>query len=221
MLGYAQHLGPATRRSSTTRPANFVRSHPFRAREEATETAIAHPLGREARLARIEAILMIADEPMPAKRLAEAADLSDAATARRLVEELDALYAADQSAFRVEEIAGGFQLLTRPAFHSWLTRLKRTGHDLRLTSVAMETLAVIAYRQPITRADVEAVRGVSCVEVIRQLMEKGLVRHAGRHNSLGRPQLYATTKTFLRAFGLKTLADLPEVESLADPKSPY
>jgi segregation and condensation protein B len=93
-------------------------------------------------------------------------------------------------------------------------RLKRTGHELRLTAAAMETLAVIAYKQPVMRAEVESVRGVACAELIRQLMEKGLVRIAGRHDSLGRPQLYGTTKKFLQAFGLNSLKDLPEVDTL-------
>lgn len=156
---------------------------------------------------------MIADEPLPARRVADAAGLADAAEARELVDRLVELYDADGSAFQVEEIAGGFQLFTRPVYHPWLTRLKRTGHDLRLTGAAMETLAVIAYKQPIMRAEIEKIRGVSCGEVIRQLMEKGLVRVAGRHDSLGRPQLYGTAKKFLQAFGLNSLKDLPEVDA--------
>jgi segregation and condensation protein B len=127
------------------------------------------------------------------------------------------LYDADATAFQVVEIAGGYQLLTRPAFHPWLVRLRRSSTDLRLSPASMETLAVIAYRQPVTRADIEAVRGVQCGEVVRQLMEKGLVRSAGRDDSLGRPQLYATTRKFLQAFGLKSLKDLPEVEQLRPP----
>jgi segregation and condensation protein B len=127
------------------------------------------------------------------------------------------LYEADGSAFQVEELAGGYQLLTRPAFHPWLLRLRRTGHELRLTPAGLETLAVIAYRQPITRAEIEVVRGVQCAELIRVLMEKGLVRVTGRHPSLGRPQLYGTTRRFLQAFGLGSLRDLPEVESMRVP----
>ena len=133
---------------------------------------------------------------------------------RAHVERLQALYDADGSAFQVEEIAGGYQLLTRPRYHPWLARLKRTGHELKLSPAALETLAVVAYKHPIMRAEVEKVRGVACGEVIRQLMEKGLLRIAGRHDSLGRPQLYGTTKKFLQAFGLNALQDLPEVESL-------
>jgi segregation and condensation protein B len=172
------------------------------------------PLARDAKLARVEAVLLIADEPLPARRLADAAGLADAADARAQVERLRSLYDADGTAFQVTEIAGGYQLLTRPAVAPWLARLRRTGHDLRLTPAALETLAVIAYRQPVMRAEVEQVRGVACGEVVRQLMEKGLVRIAGRHDSLGRPQLYGTTKKFLQAFGLNTLKDLPEVDAL-------
>src|SRR5205085_2073694 len=95
---------------------------------------------------------------------------------------------------------------------------KRTGNDLKLSGAARETLAIVAYRQPIMRTDVEAVRGVQCSEVLRQLMERGLVRIAGRHDSLGRPVLYGTTKKFLQVFGLKTLRDLPQVEQLPPPK---
>ena len=157
---------------------------------------------------------MIADEPLPARKLADVAGLADTAEARAHIARLQALYDIDGSAFQVEEIAGGYQLLTRTQYHTWLARLKRTGHELRLTPATIETLAVIAYRQPIMRAEVEKVRGVACGEVVRQLMEKGLVRVAGRHDSLGRPQIYGTTKKFLQAFGLNTLKDLPEVESL-------
>ena len=184
---------------------------------EASEPAARDPHARDGKLARLEAALIIADEPLPARKLADVAGLADAAEARALVERLQRLYDSDGSAFQVEEIAGGYQLLTRPQYHPWLARLKRTGHELRLSPAALETLAVVAYKQPIMRAEVEKVRGVACGEVIRQLMEKGLVRVAGRHDSLGRPQLYGTTKRFLQAFGLNTLQDLPEVESLRPP----
>jgi segregation and condensation protein B len=143
--------------------------------------------------------------------------LKDAGEARRLVRRLQALYEQDGTAFQVEELAGGFQLLTRPAFHPWLARLRRTGHDLRLSPAARETLAIVAYRQPIMRADIEAIRGVQCGEMLGQLMEKGLVRIAGRHNSLGRPMLYATTRKFLQVFGLMSLRDLPLAEQLRLP----
>ena len=118
----------------------------------------------------------------------------------------------------IEEIAGGYQLLTRPVYHPWLNRLRRSHNEIRLSSAARETLAIVAYRQPIMRAAVENIRGVQCGDLLSQLMEKGLVKIAGRHESLGRPVLYGTTKKFLQVFGLNTIKDLPEVEQLKPPK---
>ncbi len=210
-------LGPAARRPTTTRPGDARLPAALRLPPLPADAAV-DPLGRDAKLARLEAALFLADEPLAAKKLADAAGLADAAEARRLIGRLRELLDADGSAFQVEEFAGGFQFLTRPPYHPWLVRLRRTGHDLRLTPVALETLAVVAYKQPVMKAEVEAVRGVACGEVIRVLMEKGLVRVAGRDASLGRPQLYGTTKKFLQAFGLKSLGDLPDVESLPKPK---
>jgi len=166
-------------------------------------------LGRDEDLATIEALLFTADEPLPLKRLAQAAGLADVAIARRLLRKLQSLYERDGTAFQIEELAGGFQLLTRPAYHRWLASWRRAGAEVRLTGAARETLAIVAYRQPIMRADIEAIRGVHCGETLRLLMEKGLVRIAGRDDSLGRPVLYGTTKKFLQLFGLKSLKDLP------------
>jgi segregation and condensation protein B len=181
--------------------------------------AVQGELARDPKLAAVEAALFTADEPLNPRRLAAAAGLADGSEARRLVERLQLLYESDGTAFQVEEIAGGFQLLTRPEYHRWLVRLHRTGHDLRLSAAARETLAIVAYRQPVMRAEVEGIRGVQCGEVLRQLMEKGLVRIAGRHESLGRPVLYGTTRKFLQIFGLKSLRELPLAEQLRAPQN--
>jgi segregation and condensation protein B len=175
------------------------------------------PLARSPQLALLEAVLLMADEPLTARRLAQAAGLSDAGEVRKLLRRLQDLYDAGESAFQVEELAGGYQLLTRPAFFPWLARWRRGNAELRLSPAARETLAVVAYRQPITRADIETVRGVGCGEVLRQLMEKNLVRIAGRDDSLGRPVLYGTTRKFLQVFGLKTLKDLPRADEFRRP----
>ncbi len=172
---------------------------------------------RDARLALVEAALLVSDEPLTLRRLCAAAGLPDASEVRQLVQRLQALYDQDGTAFRIEERAGGFQLLTRPEYHPWLARLRRAGNEMRLSAAARETLAIVAYRQPITRADVEAIRGVQSADMLHQLMEKGLVRIAGRDESLGRPVLYATTRKFLQEFGLRTLRDLPQAEELIDP----
>jgi segregation and condensation protein B len=181
---------------------------------EVSDQAGQDALGRDVRLATVEAALMAADEPLTARRLTTVAGLADATEARRLVTRLQALYEQDGSAFQVEELAGGWQLLTKPEFHPWLSRLRRTAAEARLTPAMREALTIVAYRQPITRADLDAVRGVQSADVLRQLMERGLVRIAGRDDSLGRPQLYGTTKKFLQTFGFKTIRDLPPAEGV-------
>jgi segregation and condensation protein B len=201
--------------------AGLPRNHPlpgvYRLCPYETSPPAAGGLARDAQTALVEAALWAADEPLTPRRLAAAAGLADAALARRSVERLQELYDRDGTAFRVEELAGGFQLLTRPEYHPWLVRLRRAGADLRLTPAAREALAIVAYRQPITRADIEAIRGVQSGEVLHQLLEKGLVRIAGRDDSLGRPQLFATTRKFLQVFGLRNLRDLPQAQELIDP----
>lgn len=213
-----QKFGSAHLRAYALRPGNTALSPALRGHSSNVEVVSRHPHARDTKLARLEAALFLADEPLQPRKLAEAVGLDGVVEARDLVAQLQQLYDADRSAFQIEEIAGGYQILTRPVYHTWLARLKRTGHELKLSPAALETLAVVAYKQPIMRAEVEKVRGVACGEVLRQLMEKGLVRVAGRHDSLGRPQVYGTTKKFLQSFGLNTLVDLPEVESLRPPQ---
>lgn len=171
----------------------------------------AGPQQRSEEVARLEAALFIAREPLPARRLAKLARLPDATRARTLVRELAALQDAEGSAFRVESIAGGYQLLTRAPFGPWVRRILATPPETRLSAAAMETLAVVAYRQPVTRAEIEAIRGVGCEEMLRQLMERDLVAVGGRSEDLGRPNVYLSTARFLRAFGLARIEDLPPV----------
>jgi segregation and condensation protein B len=189
------------------RPAIY-RQHPGRP----VDPEVEGPCARDAQLAQLEAALLAADEPLNPRKLATVAGLADANEAKRLLKKLQSFYELDGSAFQIEEVAGGFQLFTLASYHRWLTRLKRANQEPRLTGAARETLAIVAYRQPIMRADIEAIRGVHCGDVLRLLMEKGLVRIAGRHDSLGRPVLYGTTKQFLLLFGLKSLKDLPAVQ---------
>lgn len=204
--------GPAARRQADRFPPNARRPLAYRLPGDRAPSAPADPHARDPRLARVEAALFLAHEPLTARKIAAAAGLSDSAEARRLLNRLRELYDADATAFQVEEIAGGYQLLTRPAYKPWLRRAQRTDGELRLTPAALETLAVVAYRQPVARADVEAVRGVACAEILTHLMEKGLIKIVGRHESLGRPVLYGTTRRFLQVFGLGSLRDLPDYE---------
>lgn len=170
------------------------------------------PFARFDRLARTEAILFLAREPLPSRKLAQLADLTDGTEARTLVRELNKLYDPQGCAFRVVEVAGGFQLMSRPQFSPWLRRLHSVPLEVRLSGPALETLAVVAYRQPVLRAAVEVIRGVQCGEILRQLMERDLVKIAGRSEDLGRPFLYGTTKQFLRVFGLRAIDELPRRE---------
>ena len=166
-------------------------------------------------LARVEAALLLAREPLNARRLAKLARLPDGSRARALVLDLRRMQEAGGSAVRVEQIAGGFQLLTRAAFGPWVRRLTQATPRARLSGSAIETLAIVAYRQPVTRAEIESIRGVGSEEMLRQLMERDLVAIGGRAEDLGRPNVYVTTRRFLAAFGLARLEDLPPIESLA------
>lgn len=170
-------------------------------------------------MARLEAVLLVADGTLSTRKLAQLATLVDAAEAGQLIEDLNAAYDAVESAFRIERVATGFQLLTRPQFARWLDKLHHRQSELKLSPPAMETLTIVAYRQPVTRADIEEVRGVQCTEMLKQLMDRNLVRIAGHDDSLGRPYLYGTTRNFLELFGLRTLKDLPMADRLR-PKEP-
>ena len=176
------------------------------------------PNARDERLARLEAILLLSREPLVSRKLAQLAGLADGTKARTLVRTLNRLYDSEGSAFRVEEVAGGFQLMTRAKFAPWLRRLHGAAVEVRLSAPAMETLAVVAYRQPVLRAEIEAIRGVQCGEVLRQLIERDLVRIAGRSEELGRPLLYGTTRRFLQVFGLRHLDELPRNDALRMPQ---
>ncbi|MBC7852315.1 MAG: SMC-Scp complex subunit ScpB [Pirellulaceae bacterium] len=163
---------------------------------------------------RLEAVLLLAREPLNSRKLSQYAGLADGTQARTLLRQLNESYDEAGRAFRVEEVAGGYQLLSRRKFGKWLRRLAHVPGESRLSAPALETLAVIAYRQPVPRADIEAIRGVNCGEILRQLMERDLVRIGGRSEQLGRPYLYATTRRFLNLFGLVSLDELPRAAEL-------
>jgi len=160
----------------------------------------------------LEALLLATSHPLTAGRLADLMDLSATKPVRQAIKDLNAQYEESHRAFRIEQVAGGYQILTLPEFGEQLKKLHQREVDAKLTKAALETLAIIAYKQPILRADIEAIRGVACGETIRSLMEKHLVKIAGRAEEPGRPILYGTTKRFLELFGLNSLRDLPQSE---------
>lgn len=162
----------------------------------------------------VEAILFAADTPLSPAKIVSILGVGSARDVRKHVNALNKRYEEQGSAFRIESIAGGYQMLTRPEFNTWLRRLKQSKQDSRLSQAAMETLAVIAYKQPVVRAEIEAIRGVQSGEMLNRLRELGLIKIVGRAEDVGRPMLYGTTKRFLEVFGLSGLEDLPEVEEL-------
>jgi len=168
----------------------------------------------------VEALLFASDVPVEADRIREVLDLSSADEARALVGGLRERYAARDSALEIVEAGGGYRMLTRPEVAPWLVRLARSRTRARLSRPALETLAIVAYRQPASRPDIDAIRGVNSEGVLDNLMEKRMVRIAGRKEAPGRPFLYETTREFLVAFGLRELGDLPQVEGeLAVPEA--
>jgi segregation and condensation protein B len=162
----------------------------------------------------MEALLLSTHHPLTAGRLAELMGLETTKPVRRAIKQLNEQYEQTARAFRIEQVAGGYQILTLPRYGDVLRKLHQKEIDAKLTKAALETLAIIAYKQPILRADIEAIRGVACGETIRSLMEKHLVKIAGRAEEPGRPILYGTTKRFLELFGLNNLKELPKSESL-------
>jgi segregation and condensation protein B len=160
----------------------------------------------------VEALLFASDSPLPADRIREVLDLADAAEARALVEALRERYATADGALTVVEVGGGFRMVTRPEIAPWLLRLAKTRTKARLSRPALETLAIVAYRQPVSRPEVDALRGVNSDAVLDNLLERRLIRIAGRKEAPGRPFLYETTREFLIAFGLRDVGDLPKVD---------
>ena len=168
-----------------------------------------------AAMRRLEAVLFLAKSPLTSRKISQLAGLEDGTQARTMISTLNQHYDSVGRAFHVKRVAGGYQMLTRPQFAKWIRRLEHVPKPSRLSGPMIETLAVIAYRQPIIKAEIEAIRGVSCGEILRQLLEKGLVKIAGRSPELGRPFLYATSKEFLTTFGLNSQNDLPRADQLA------
>lgn len=164
----------------------------------------------------VEAVLFASDESLTDNRLAKIVETSGKQV-RQCIANLNEKYQANNNAFRIEKIAGGYQMLTLSTYNYWLKKLLRARSDGKLSPAALETLAIIAYKQPVIRADIEVIRGVAAGEVIRTLCYKGLVKIVGRAEILGRPMLYGTTKKFLEVFGLNTLKDLPKIEELKKP----
>ena len=162
----------------------------------------------------LEALLLVSDDSVPAATLAQAAGVEPGEASRALTE-LAAEYAEANRGFQLREVAGGWRLFTHPAYHDQVADYVLSWDTRRLSQAALETLAVVAYHQPVTREGVRAIRGVNSDGVIASLREKGLVREVGRDREHGGAQLWGTTRLFLEHFGLRSLRELPPLEDFA------
>jgi len=170
----------------------------------------------------LEALIFVSDKPLAINQIKEVMENVSEEQIRQAVNELNQDYEATKRSFIIQEVAGGFRMATRPEFASWLRSLYKSNVKERLTRPSLETLAIIAYKQPVTKPEIEAIRGVNTDGVITTLLERSLVKIAGRKDSPGRPLLYATTDEFLAHFGLGTISEmpkLPEVQQLTEEKN--
>jgi len=164
----------------------------------------------------VEALLFVSDGPLSVDKLVQVLEGVDRAGVCQLVEELRIRFNSNGGPVVLREIDGGFQLCTHPRYAPWVKRLSSVRTNSKLSRAALETLAIVAYKQPVTRVEIESVRGVSCAGVLALLLEKRLVKIAGRQDAPGKPLLYRTTTEFVRHFGLRSLKDLPKISELKE-----
>jgi len=167
--------------------------------------------------AAIECLLFVAGDPLPLAAICESTGLGTD-EAQQLLEELAGDYDRAESGLRIRQVAHGYQLCTRPEYAPYIERLGRSATQ-GLSNPALETVAIIAYRQPVTRSEIEHVRGVKVDGVINTLLDRGLIKELGRREGVGRPIIYGTTDTFLRYFGLRDLSELPRAEGSEEPRT--
>ncbi len=162
----------------------------------------------------IEAVIFAADEPVSVDQFAQLLETLDNDTILQVIQGLQQDYAVSERSFQLVEIANGFQMRTRDEYAPWIKKFYTTEISSRLSVSALEALAIVAYKQPATRAEVEEVRGVNSDSVIRTLLERSLIRVLGRKQAPGKPMLYGTTTEFLMHFGLRDLSELPSIEEI-------
>lgn len=161
---------------------------------------------------KIEALLFASDIPLTPARMKELTGAQSNGEVREAVESLSNFYSETDRSYKITRVAGGYQLITHPEYSEIIKSLFKNRRKSRLSGAALETLAIIAYKQPVSRAQIEAVRGVNCGGVLSTLLERDLIRISGRGDSIGRPFLYSTTRQFLEYLGLNNYNDLPSIE---------
>lgn len=184
--------------------------------EEFDELEPVGALGREQTRQALHALLFVSDRPVSAERLAEALGDIDRDVVVTLLEELGEELQVQGVPYQLREIAGGYQLVTKPDFALFIRRLLQIKRKNRLSRAVLETLAIVAYKQPCTRTEVEAIRGVSVSHAFETLLEKRLIKVVGVADAPGRPKLYRTTDEFLIHFGMRSLKELPSIQELRE-----
>jgi segregation and condensation protein B len=167
----------------------------------------------------IESLIFISNKPLTPEELKKVFADTSVNDIRQVIAELENEYVQRNSGIRVVEIAGGFQMVTTPESAPAIKEFYKIKNTEKLTGPSLETLAIVAYKQPVTRVDIEAIRGVNVDGVVRSLLEKNLIRIVGRKEVIGRPFVYGTTRLFLDYFGLRSLAELPKIEEFAQQDS--
>ncbi len=165
----------------------------------------------------LESILFVNEKPLNPQEIAEALDIEKS----KIIAAIEALrekYQTENSGLCITQVAGGYQMCANPQNSEWIKKLYKERFKRRLSSASLEVLAIIAYKQPITRLEIETIRGVNCEAVIKSLMDIGLIKIKGRKSVVGRPFLYGTTRKFLEYFGLNSLEDLPKLDKEISPE---
>ena len=169
----------------------------------------------------IETLLFVNEQPITLDQFKKVLGSVKPADIKRALVELQNEYEQRKSGMMILEIAGGFQMLTNKSYASYVREFYKTKHKQKLSKPSLETLAIIAYKQPVTRADVESIRGMNADGVVSNLLDKELIKITGRKDVPGKPYLYGTTKQFLEYFGLKSLEDLPKLEDFSTLQPDY
>jgi len=169
----------------------------------------------------IEALIFATDTPLSRGRIVSILNTIGEDDVTRIVDDLNRQYELGRKPLKIVELAGGYQMVTREEYAEWIRILFSTRRKVKLSQAALETIAIIAYKQPVARVDVERIRGVNIDGILKNLLDKNLVRVAGRDKGLGRPYLYGTTPEFLSHFGMKKLSDLPDYTNIRKGITPF
>lgn len=164
----------------------------------------------------VEVLIFASDFPIPESKLLTLVEEVDQATLKQILADLSEEYLKQHRSFMLSKVAGGYQMVSRPEFAPWVKKLFQGKVKTRLSQASLETLAIIAFKQPISRPQIEAIRGAQCDGVIKTLLERNLITMAGRSEGVGRPLLYKTTEEFLRHFGINAINDLPKPKEITE-----